>query len=189
MAGGHPSVVRIDADAPVAAAALVEAVTAGESVLVHGADVVFVDGAVDELARLLHRPYRRLVRVHTAGGPCYVARAELLAAAVRHGIPATRLVADPPGLDRELARATHAVPLEGRTPVDDPAVGQWRQWVDGAVIGVRTATAAESGRTDEAAHRSRVRANATAVLRRHAGRVRREVVRLRQRPRPSDSQR
>lgn len=180
MPAGHAAPARVDADAPGAAGALVAAVASDELVLVHRAGTVFVDGAVERLVRHLHRPHRRLVRVHSAAGSCYLARSELLAAALRHGVAAADLVADSPGLDRRIAAAADIVPVDGPTPVEDPAAGRWRTWVDGAVVGVGAAD-------DEAWVRRVAREHSAPVAllrlaRRRAGRVRREVARRRQRP-------
>lgn len=182
MSGRHPDPVRIIGSAPGADLALEAALEHAEAVLVHREGTTFAPGAVERMVSALHRPHRRLVRVHSDAGPCYLARAELLAAAIRHGLPAAMLVADPPGLDRELALAVDAVAMVGPTPVDDPASGRWRCWLDGAVVGVRAATDEDPEWADRVARRHGPRARAGAVLRRHVGRARREAVRLRQRP-------
>lgn len=174
MAGRHPEPVRITADAQDAVARLEAAVTSAESILVHEEGVVLSDGTVERMLRTLHEPHRRLVRVHNGAGSCYLARSELLATALDRGVPAAMILADPPGLDREIAHAADTVPLDGPTPVEDPASGRWRVWLDGAVIGVGTAGTAGAQTTRAA--------RALALARRRAGRVRRELVRLRQRP-------
>lgn len=175
----HPpsSPVVIDGDAPDALERLEEALTAADAVVVHRTGASFVDGAIARLERVLHRPHRRLVRVHSDAGPCYLARTELLAAAVRHGVETHELVADRPGLDRRIAEAAGAVHLDGQTPVQDPAAGRWRVWVDGAVVGIGRAPDVRA-----VARRSSAPVQALGLARRRAGRVRREVVRLRQRP-------
>ncbi|WP_435202017.1 hypothetical protein [Janibacter sp. GS2] len=182
MTGRHPEPARVRGDAADAAAALEAAVAGSEAVLVLSGDLEFADGAIARMQRLLHRPHRRLLRVHTDAGGCYLARAELLAAALRHGIPAAMLVADPPGLDREIARAVDAVALEGPTPIEDPASGRWRLWLDGADLGVRAAGEGDPEWTRTMARRHGPVAGMTAFLRRRAGRARREVTRLRERP-------
>ncbi|MEN3122761.1 hypothetical protein [Janibacter sp. LM] len=180
MPAGHAAPVRVDADAPGAPEALAAAVASSELVLVHREGTVFVDGAVERLVRHLHRPHRRLVRVHSAAGPCYLARSELLATALRHGVGAADLVADAPGLDRRIAEAADLLHVDGPTPVEDPAAGRWRTWVDGAVVGVGAVG-------DEAWSRRVAREHSAPVAllrlaRRRVGRARREVARRRQRP-------
>ncbi len=182
MTGRHSAPARVDGDAPDAAAALVAAARDADSVLVHSGELEFAEGAVDRMQRLLHRPHRRLLRVHTAGGGCYLARSELLSAALRHGVPAAMLAGDPPGLDREIAAAVDAVALDGPTPIDDPASGRWRLWLDGATIGVRAATDDDPDWARTMARRNGPVAGMTTLLRRRAGRAKREVTRLRQRP-------
>ena len=81
-----PSTVVIDGDAPDAVDRLEEAIASAETVLVHRAGTTLVDGALERLVRVLHRPHRRLVRVHSDAGPCYLARTELLVAAMRYGV-------------------------------------------------------------------------------------------------------
>ncbi|MGE9782421.1 hypothetical protein [Janibacter sp. G368] len=177
MPAHPPSCAVVDADAPDAADRLEEAIGSAEAVLVHRSGAQLLEGAPERLLRVLHRPHRRLVRVHSDAGSCYLARTELLVAAMRHGVEIDELVADAPGLDRRLAEASGAVHLDGPTALHDPAAGRWRVWVDGAVVGIGSAPDA----------RAVGRAHSTpAVLlglaRRRAGRVRREAVRLRQRP-------
>lgn len=158
-----------------------------EAVLVHRRGVEFADGAPARLVAALHRPHRRLVRVHADAG-CYVADTALLSAALRHGVTAAELVADDAELDRRIAEALGVVPLEGRTPIEDPAAGRWRTWVDGAVVGVRaSAPAASDAPADDdwakgVARRQGAAARLTAVARRRIGAARRELVRRRQRP-------
>lgn len=182
MTGRQSAPARVDGDAPDAAAALVAATESADSVLVHSGDLEFAEGAVERLHRLLHRPHRRLLRVHTAAGGCYLARSELLTAALRHGVPAPMLAGDPPGLDREIAAAVGDVALDGPTPIDDPAAGRWRLWLDGAAIGVRATTDGDPAWARTMARRNGSVAGMTTLLRRRAGRVKREVTRLRQRP-------
>ncbi|HIZ97481.1 MAG TPA: hypothetical protein H9805_02755 [Candidatus Janibacter merdipullorum] len=182
MTGGHPHLVRVRGDAPDAAATLVAALDDADAVLVLGGDLELADGAVERMLRLLHRPHRRLLRVHTAGGTCYLARAELLSSALRHGVPAAMLAGDPPGLDREIATAVDAVDLAGPTPLEDPASGRWRLWLDGAEVGVRPATEEDPAWARTMARRHGPVAGMTTFLRRRAGRVRRETRRLRDRP-------
>lgn len=182
MSGRHPEPARVLADAPDAASALEAAVAGSDTVLVHAGDLEFADGAVERMSRLLHRPHRRLVRVHSDGGGCYLARSELLASALHHGVPAAMLAGDPPGLDREIAVAVDAVALAGPTPIEDPGSGRWRLWLDGAEIGVRAATTDDPAWARTMARRHGAVAGLTTVLRRRAGRARREVSRLRDRP-------
>lgn len=172
-----PSTVVVDGDAPDAVDRLEEAIASAETVLVHRAGTTLVDGALERLVRVLHRPHRRLVRVHSDAGPCYLARTELLVAAMRHGVEIDELVADAPGLDRRLAEASGAVHLDGPTPLHDPAAGRWRVWVNGAVVGVGASPDAR-----EAARRHSTPTVLLGLARRRAGRLRREAVRLRQRP-------
>ena len=178
---GDLSLVRIDASAPGAADAFLAAVDTADAVLVHPADVEFADGAPQRLLRYLRRPHRRLVRVHTGGGSCYIARTDLLATALRHGVTASMLVTDPPGLDREIALAVDAAELAAPTPIENPASGRWRQWVDGSVIGVHAASDEDAGWSGRVARDHGTIATATTLLRRRAGRARRDLVRLRQR--------
>lgn len=182
MTGRRPDLVRVRGNAPDAGETLAAAVPETDAVLVLGGDLELVDGALERMQRLLHRPHRRLLRVHTAGGGCYLARSELLASALRHGIPAAMLASDPPGLDREIAAAVGAVALDGPTPIDDPASGRWRLWIDGAEIGVRAATEDDPGWARTMNRRHGPVAGMTILLRRRAGRARREVRRLRDRP-------
>lgn len=181
MTGGLRATARVDTHAPGAAAALEAALTTADAVLVHGSDLEFADGALERLVRVLRRPHRRLVRVHTGAGSCYLARTELLATAVRHGVPLTILAADPPGLDREIAMAVDADLLHGPTPIEDPASGRWRQWVDGAVVGVRATTTDDPQWSERMVRRHSAPVGVVAVVRRQAGRLRRDVSRLRQR--------
>ncbi|MGO1166245.1 MAG: hypothetical protein ACTMHL_06485 [Janibacter sp.] len=182
MTGRQPEPARVRGDASDAPAALEAAVAGSDSVLVHDGDLEFADGAIERMQRLLHRPHRRLLRVHTDGGTCYLARVELLSTALRHGVPATMLVADPPGLDREIALAVDADLLESPTPIDDPGSGRWRLWLDGADLGVRAATDSDPGWARTMARRHGAAAGLKTVIRRRAGRARREVTRLRERP-------
>lgn len=203
MAAGPEEPVLVDADAPDAVVALTSAVADAGAVLVRQGGIELAAGAPARLVALLRDPHCRLVRVHTDGSGCYLARSGLLALALDHGVPALRLLADPPGLDRDLARAADIVDLDGPTPIEDPASGRWRQWVDGAVVGVRAAgdagrAAGDAGRAAgdsdpgwaaRIARGHRVGARVAGSLRRRAGRARREVVRLRQRPRRGHPQR
>lgn len=182
MTGRHPAPARVDGRAPDAATALAAAVDEADAVLVHGGALEFADGSIERMQRLLLRPHRRLLRVHTDGGGCYLARSELLASALRHGIPPEMLAGDPPGLDREIAAAVDAVALDGPTPIDDPASGRWRLWLDGAQIGVRAATDEDPGWSRTMSRQHGPAAGLTTLLRRRAGRAKREVTRLRARP-------
>lgn len=182
MSGRHPVLVRVDGGAPDAAAALEAAVRGADSVLVHNGELEFAEGAVERMHRLLHRPHRRLLRVHTGGESCFLARSELLASAMRLGIPAAMLAGDPPGLDREIAAAVDAVALDGATPIDDPASGRWRLWLDGAEVGVRAAGEEDPAWSRAMSRRHGPAAGMRTLLRRRAGRARREVGRLRSRP-------
>lgn len=188
MLGRHPAPVRITSDAPDAADALVAAAADPDvdAVLVHRERVEFADGAINRLVAALRRPHRRLIRVHGGGG-CYIASTELVSTALRHGVPAAELLADGEGLDRRVAAAVGVVPLEGPTPIEDPAAGQWRRWVDGSVVGVRTLGTDEPADDDWAESVTRnhgTAARVTALARRRAGAVRRELVRRQQRPQP-----
>lgn len=178
---GDLALVLIDTSTQGAAEALGAAVSTADAVLVHPADVEFADGAPRRLVRYLRRPHRRLVRVYTGGGFCYIARTDLLATALRHGVTTSMLVSDPPGLDREIALAVDAAGLAVRTPIEDPASGRWRQWVDGSVIGVRALADEDPGWSQRTAREHGTVATATTLLRRHAGRARRDFLRLRQR--------
>lgn len=182
MTGRQSTPARVNGDAPDAAAALETAVSEADAVLVHAGDLEFADGTLDRMQRLLHRPHRRLLRVHTEGGGCYLARSELLASALRHGVPAAMLAGDPPGLDREIASAVDAIALDRPTPIDDPASGRWRLWLDGAEIGVRAATDDDPGWARTRGRRNGAVAGMATLLRRRAGRAKREVTRLRERP-------
>lgn len=182
MTARHPVLVRVDGSAPDAAAALEKAVGEADSVLVHSGDLEFAEGAVERMHRLLNRPHRRLLRVHTDGGSCFLARSELLASAMRHGVPAAMLAGDPPGLDREIVAAVDAVALDGPTPIDDPASGRWRLWLDGAEVGVRAAGEEDPAWSRAMSRRHGPAAGMRTLLRRRAGRARREVGRLRSRP-------
>lgn len=183
MTGSHPPPALVDGSLPDAAAALERAVDEADSVLVHSGDLEFATGAIERMHRLLHRPHRRLLRVHTDGGSCYLARSELLASAMRHGVPAAMLAGDPPGLDREIVAAVGAVHLDGPTPVDDPASGRWRLWLDGDEVGIRGADDVDSAWARTMARRHGPTAGMTTLLRRRAGRARREMYRLRARRR------
>ena len=178
----HPEPTRVVGDAPDAAAALEAAVAGSDIVLVHSGGLEFAHGAVARMHRRLRRPHRRLVRVHSDGGGCYLARSDLLASAMHHGVPAAMLAGDPPGLDREIAVAVDAVVLDGPTPIEDPGSGRWRLWLDGAEIGVRAATTEGPAWSRAMARRHGPVAEVTTVLRRRLGRARREVNRLRDRP-------
>lgn len=183
MTGRHPAPARVDGGAPDSAAALERAVRETDSVLVHSGDLEFAAGAIERMHRLLHRPHRRLLRVHTDGGSCFLARSELLASAMRHGIPAAMLAGDPPGLDREIVAAVGAVALDGPTPIDDPASGRWRLWLDGAEIGIRVAGEEDPSWSRTMARRHGPATGVSTLLRRRAGRARREVQRLQARRR------
>lgn len=180
MTGGQHDLVRIDGDDPGAALAIEAAVDRAESVLVHRAGTHLAPGALERLVRTLHRPHRRLVRVHSAAGPCYLARTELLALALHHGIGADELAADGPDLDRRIARAAGVLDLDGATPVEDPAAGRWRVWVDGAVVGIGADE--DPGWARRVAREHSAPSALLRLARRRAGRLRREVVRRRQRP-------
>lgn len=182
MTGRHPLPASVDGSAPDAAAALERAVDEADSVLVHSGDLEFAAGAIERMHRLLHRPHRRLLRVHTGGGSCFLARSELLASAMRHGVPAAMLAGDPPGLDREIVAAVDAVALDGPTPLSDPAAGRWRLWLDGAEIGIRVAAEEDPSWSRTMSRRHGPTAGMTTLLRRRAGRARREVERLQARP-------
>lgn len=181
MPGRHPLPTVIDGDAPGAARELDRAIASAESILVHRSGTVFAAGAVERLLRTLHRPHRRLVRVHSDAGPCYLARTELLALALHHGLTTQELLADAPGLDRRIAIAADAADAEGPTHIADPASGRWRVWVDGPVVGVRSGDGDPQWERSVARHNS-APAGLLRVARRRVGRVRREVVRRRQRP-------
>lgn len=181
MAGHPPSPAVVVGDAPDAARRLEAAVASADAVLVHRSGTRLLDGAVDRLVRTLHRPHRRLVRVHSDAGGCYLARTELLVAAIHHGVTADELVADAPGLDRRIASAADVLHLDGPTPVNDPASGRWRAWVDGAVVGVRSERTADTEWEQQVAKQHAAPATLERFARRRVGRVRRELVRLRQR--------
>lgn len=188
MLGRHPAPVRIIGDAPGAADALTYAAADPEvrTVLVHREGVEFAEGAIDRLVAALHRPHRRLVRVHGPGS-CYLAGTEVVSAALRQGITAAEFVADDAGLDHRIAAAIGLGPLDGTTPIEDPATGRWRWWVDGVVVGVRGHDGVDTADDDwarGAARRHGPAAKLTALARRRAGVVRREFVRRRQRPQP-----
>ena len=182
MTGGQAHPARVTGDTPGAAELLRRALDTSPAVLVHRSGTAFADGAVDRLVRALRRPHRRLVRVHSDAGPCYLASSELLALALRHGVSAEELVADEPGLDRRIAAAADIVPAQGPTPVQDPAAGQWRVWLDGPVVGVRSSASADPRWEQRVVTQHSTPAGLLRLARRRAGRVRREIVRRRQRP-------
>lgn len=182
MTGGPPHPARVAGDAPGAAEALRRAVDTAPAVLVHRSGTAFADGAVARLVQALHRPHRRLVRVHSDAGPCYLASSELLALALHHGVSAEELVADEPGLDRRLAAAADLVTEHGPTPVQDPAAGQWRVWLDGPVVGVRSSASADPRWERRVITQHAAPAALLRLARHRAGRVRREIERRRQRP-------
>ncbi|WP_114201796.1 hypothetical protein [Janibacter anophelis] len=155
---------EVDGDHTGGADELVRVLGTADEVLVRRSGTRLAPGVPARLVHALHRPHRRLVRVLCDGGPCYLARTELLTQALRHGITADELVRDAPDLDRRLAETLQIVDPHEMTRVDDPAAGRWRVWVDASAL------------SEESPGR-----RLASWSRRRAGIVRREIVRLRQR--------
>lgn len=131
--------------------------------------VELAPGALGRLGAELARPGRRLLRVLTSSNHCLVVDRHLLRRAVS-ALGAERVAADPPRLDHDLAALVDAEPA-----------GQWRHWVDGEVVGVRTPGADRAAWESTVERRFSPAGQARTTARSWAGRARRALARRRDR--------